>query len=492
MADALLARTPPTPGLRDPGDRPGAGAQLRRGAEWSLLGAFAAYLAILVPRHEPWFDEAQAWLIARDIGLAELVWERLRFEGSPGLWHLLLLVPARLGAPYAALGVVGALAAFAGAVLLVRRGPFPLVVKAALLASFHLGYQYAVVARSYDLVPPLLFAAALAWPRRVERPLRLALALGLLAATSVHGTLIAGCLAAVHLGAVVRRWRDLDPATRWRNAGALAGLAALAVAIVVLLWPPAEQFLGEGWNLDPRHVARSVPGLLDAAFTDLPALTAVVLVVSGVVFARAGTLHLWALPTAALLLLAAVKYHMPWHQGLPFVVWVFTLWVTLQAGQPRWARLAACAALAAVLVVQVPWWIGSVRYDLTEPYAGGRELGAYLAALPDDAVVYAQGYHFVAALPYLDDNPIANYQGGRMPAPWTWTPTPPLVLEPAEVFGGVPDVFVYGVKQPGSLPPPDLPGYRLAREIDGALTFKGRVIEPDAFLIFERAEGSAG
>jgi hypothetical protein len=64
---------------------------------------FSAILAIVGPHHEPWFD-AQAWLIARDATLWDLLAHRVRYEGSPGLWHLLLWFLSRAGMPFTWLG----------------------------------------------------------------------------------------------------------------------------------------------------------------------------------------------------------------------------------------------------------------------------------------------------------------------------------------------------------------------------------------------------
>jgi hypothetical protein len=58
--------------------------------------------------HEKWADEAQAWLIARDLSLWRIFSYELRYEGSPGLWHLILWIAQHaLDAPYAALGPIG-------------------------------------------------------------------------------------------------------------------------------------------------------------------------------------------------------------------------------------------------------------------------------------------------------------------------------------------------------------------------------------------------
>lgn len=97
-----------------------------------LASAFLGWVACVVVglvAHEPWFDEAQAWLLARDASLGELLFHRLRYEGHPPLWYLLLAVPAKLGLPYKTINLVSAAIAGVGVVLLLAERRLPLAVR---------------------------------------------------------------------------------------------------------------------------------------------------------------------------------------------------------------------------------------------------------------------------------------------------------------------------------------------------------------------------
>ena len=177
-------------------------------APWMILFAYTVWIIIILPEHEPWTDEAQAWLLARDASLPDLLWKYLRYAGTPGLWNVLLAIPAKLGLPYFTLNITGALSALAGVFLLVRFSPFPLWLKALLPFTYFLAYQYAVVARSYCLLAPLLFATAIFRRQRSTRYWPFALTLGLLSHVSFHGTLMAG---AIWLGEVWALSREIHP-----------------------------------------------------------------------------------------------------------------------------------------------------------------------------------------------------------------------------------------------------------------------------------------
>ena len=68
--------------------------------------------------HEPFADEAQSFLIARDTGIAELWSTTARTEGTPGLWHLWLKLLLFVGLPYSLLFLASVLPEFAAVMLL--------------------------------------------------------------------------------------------------------------------------------------------------------------------------------------------------------------------------------------------------------------------------------------------------------------------------------------------------------------------------------------
>lgn len=83
--------------------------------------SYALLLGFGITHHEPWFDEAQAWLLARDSTPLDLINRHLRYEGSPGLWHFILSIFAKSGLPYQSVALVAAFFALTG---LYTRRPF--------------------------------------------------------------------------------------------------------------------------------------------------------------------------------------------------------------------------------------------------------------------------------------------------------------------------------------------------------------------------------
>ena len=137
---------------------------------YRALAAYALLVALTIHRHEPWADEAQSWLLARDASLAHLWGNLLHYEGTPGLWQTLVHALIRLGLPYSAYNFVSARLALAAVFLLLRYAPLPLFIRILLPFTYYLCYQYAVVARSYAFIAPLLFAIALIYREAPRKP----------------------------------------------------------------------------------------------------------------------------------------------------------------------------------------------------------------------------------------------------------------------------------------------------------------------------------
>lgn len=136
----------------------------------ALLLAFVLYIAIIaivMCFHEPWFDEAQSWLIARDSPIASIFSVRPHYEGHPPFWNLLLAIAAKSGVPYE-FGIKGIqliCASLLGA-WLIFKSPFK---HASSLATFLIPFtyfvcfQYGVTSRPYALLCLSLLVAAHCW-----------------------------------------------------------------------------------------------------------------------------------------------------------------------------------------------------------------------------------------------------------------------------------------------------------------------------------------
>ena len=152
---------------------------------WALFAAYTAVTFVLILRHEPWADELQAWLIARDCTVPQ-IFLAMRWEGHFVPWYLMLHVFAANGGPVFCMNLLSwAFMAAAGG-FFVFRAPFSLPLKALVLSSAGMLFWYPVVARCYAPIPLLLFALAACYPVRLKRPLLYGLLIACLTNTHAY------------------------------------------------------------------------------------------------------------------------------------------------------------------------------------------------------------------------------------------------------------------------------------------------------------------
>ena len=221
--------------------------------ETAVLAAYAAVVASGIFFHEAWADEAQAWLLGRDNSWWELMAHRIRYEGSPGLWHSLMWLLARLHFSYVGMHWASGVIALAGVVVFLRWSPFPAILRILFPLGFWLAYQDAVVARSYVLFAVVAFPAA-AVLRRASRDglsrkdvFWLAVLLGLMANVSVHGFIASLGFAIVTL-ALARGQRKAGAPVRL--AGPAVILCCFWMFVVVTVFPPSDVNFPAGKNLE--------------------------------------------------------------------------------------------------------------------------------------------------------------------------------------------------------------------------------------------------
>ncbi|MBW3093678.1 hypothetical protein KIH79_12280 [Bifidobacterium sp. 82T10] len=179
-----------------------------------VLYAFAQ--VVLAVRHEPWRDESQAWLIARDATPWRIVSDLTSQEGHPALWFFVLMPFAKLGVGYWSMEMLSVVITVLAAVLLIAVKA-PTIWKIVVLFTPLFWYWPSVVSRSYCLIALFAMLAAVLYPRRNRHPWAYALVAALLFQTHALTFAFAGMLALFQMIELCRQRRfpfpTLLPAT---------------------------------------------------------------------------------------------------------------------------------------------------------------------------------------------------------------------------------------------------------------------------------------
>ena len=205
------------------------GVQLVLFALWTFL--FALLLTGYFV-HEPWRDETQAWLMARDMTIPEL-WRNAGTEGHPIGWHLLVKPLTLLGLPFEALRLINIALVLAAAAVVLRAAPFTIWQRAIVIFTPPFVY-FGMYARNYSLLMLLCTLHAAAYASRHERPVRYGALLGAIANTSVLFMPYVGLMGLWWLWETCREKLRGD-----RVAGGLLMGALILLAFIQLI-PPAE------------------------------------------------------------------------------------------------------------------------------------------------------------------------------------------------------------------------------------------------------------
>ena len=147
-----------------------------------ILAVYIIALIIIASRHEFSQDEAQSWLIARDLDLLGII-KQLKYEGHSILWYLILFPFAHLGFSIEIQKVIPVIFGIGTVYVILSKSPFPKYIKVLLPFSSGLIYYYGVFARPYCMIPLLLVLIASVYHEKEKHPYKYAVYLGLLANT---------------------------------------------------------------------------------------------------------------------------------------------------------------------------------------------------------------------------------------------------------------------------------------------------------------------
>jgi hypothetical protein len=480
---------------------------------WEEIGNFIVLLLyscvvlFTVRYHEKWADEAQAWLIARDLDLKTIWFHELRYEGSPGLWHTILWVAQHVfHAPYAALGYIGVAFAIAGAAVLIFKAPFPWYVRWPLAFTYFMVYQYAVIARPYTLLPLLCFLIAILF-KGVEHPGRMTLVLVLLASLTVHGVILAGCFALFYALEAKRRWPGMGEQLRnqYFLCAAALTLAFLLLFIVLKPTPDVGEFaLKRAIAQAPQAVrdaqptaARKLTAIVSGGFLDYWAPSVAFLILAGAWCYMRQKLLTYLLPLGLLLALYAKVHGYPHHHGTVFIAAVTAFWVAWPTGdeessfstRERWAMHGMTFLFLCLIAVNL--WDAAVvvKREYRFPYSGGEDAASYLKSVgADHGSIFGYLFGIVSVQAYFDHNIVANipsayYHHGL--------PIKGDTIDVPELYRIQPEYIVAYSAEPEAMAAVGIPelesyGYSVVHFSDGYYLYKRAVYQRESYFILRR------
>ena len=157
--------------------------------------------------HEIWQDEGQAWCIARDLNIIDL-YKTTRIEGHPLLWYLVLMPFAKLDLPVISMQILSLLFVFASVILILFKSNCNYFEKFFICFSAGMLYYLPTVARSYSLIPLILFLMAVLWRDKTKHGGIFVLLIILLINTHLYMLGLAFAIFSVFLYEVFKQYKN--------------------------------------------------------------------------------------------------------------------------------------------------------------------------------------------------------------------------------------------------------------------------------------------
>lgn len=447
-----------------------------RKPEYAVLVIYTIAHLCMAIFHEPFFDEAEAWQIAKCVSLKTLLFETTHYEGHPPLWHLLLMPLAKAGAPYeVSLTLVSLVFMGAAVFLILWYAPFPRIVRLLLPFTYFYFYQYGVISRVYCLMTLEFVLLAIAYRVRNDKPGRYVAVLMLLCVTSAYGVVIAGGLALVWLWEIWDRKGIRGLAGRYRKDRRiwwLGALLAVAVCVILQIMPREDTYAVaqiEHETVYNSFLVRLIYMLLvlpaDVTLTDVfgehiylyKASLPISALLSGAIVGgllwflllfygkKKGTVLLCVLPYMLFAFFGAAVYISLHHIGIGLLYLCFWAWASMESwggtacgengmvqSVERPVRGAAVLLGTLALSISLFWTVASCTLDIDKIYSAGRNEAAFIKEHHLDQYRIMAGWmtaydsagniidtdinlcgQAVNVAPYFDHNIFFNFNEGR-------------------------------------------------------------------------------
>lgn len=382
--------------------------------------------------HEAWADEAQAWLIARDMSINDILFQIGRYEGTPTLWHLILKLLICLGYKYEYMYLISIFFTSIGIGIILFKLDLPKIIKVLLPFTYFIIYEYTIKARSYCLILPVIALIAVVYKDRKNKIILYNFLLGLFATISLHTAVISGVLYLTELFDLAKNlMKEKNIKKHKKSIISHICLGLFYILIIVCIFPAEDVMVSIlATSLIKANTVDAITiivGKFLEAFTWIMSGNTISFIVNLVFIIILFTLILYKnkdynlfLNIVGFLFLFLVSIRISTHHiGIIFLSFIFALYLvkdSIYENNKKYLKIF----LVIIFLVQIFYGINSLQADIQNPYTGAKELADYIKTLDyKNMKIYSSGYYSVAILPYFDENIFYNDRGGTTYYKWS-------------------------------------------------------------------------
>lgn len=395
--------------------------------EWAVLALYAISYIVVTVFHEPWFDEAQAWEIAKCGSYRDLLFLIPHGEGHPALWSLILSIPAKLGVPFE-LGLKSVAFAFSIATvyLIIFKSPFAKWVRYILPFTYFYFYQYGIISRTYCVVMFLCCLLAVWFKSKDEHPVRFSILLALLCASSAYGIVIAAGICICWCWDIWFENRNFKALLKDNRVYALLGLLIIAILLVLQILPYSStvavnptRYENMGKKVLYMFFTMQGDAFISSTFPEIWSTATPIDFMSGIIATFISWIFLCVITPKKMwkyyfvpegfFSILMIYYGFQHHSGICVLIYIAALWA-IYDGEYKSAQLemvksrftAQISRLIMIGLKMVPvvaigvmliFTAMSVQKDIIYPYAEGKEIAEFIKEHHmEDALIMAEWY----------------------------------------------------------------------------------------------------
>lgn len=371
------------------------------------IAIFVAISVFVGLHHEHWADEAQSWLIARDNDIIG-IFKAIRYEGTPALWQLLLKFCIVLGLQYNQLYILTTLLTVIGIIFLHKNENVPLLFKILLPYTYYIFFQYTIVARSYNLLFPILMAIVYIYPNKKEHLLKYGILLFLLMNTSLYGFLIAGGFWSEFL--VEELMRNKEKKQKMKNNLKIffAVLTVLFISVIICVFPTNDVGGGIGVkNIWFIVLSNSLFTSSSNIFTNIIGVILFLIIYWRLLKTKDPNIVFRTLVLSIFNFMWIIfVVGKAWHIGIIFLI---ILTIAIINNKLKTDRIIYILLMASI-IIQIYWSMSASIKDIKSLYASGEVVSRYLKEIGiEDKEIIGIDFFSVQLNPYFDKNLYKNY-----------------------------------------------------------------------------------
>lgn len=197
-----------------------------------LITIFIIYiigLIIMFYHHENWRDEAQAYLLCRDMNLFQL-FKNVHYEGHPIFYYLFLYPLVKLGVGPKSVNILSIIFMSISVFLILLKSKLNLIQKVSFIITYPILYEFGIIGRSYSLLFLLLTIYGLLYPNKTKHPIAFSIILGLILNTHL---LMVGF---VGINTILFYINEIVKHKKKTNKGIIIGLFMIIIFSLLLLF----------------------------------------------------------------------------------------------------------------------------------------------------------------------------------------------------------------------------------------------------------------